>query len=577
MAAFRGGLLVCALAIGGCSVDREGLLVVHRDAGPADAALDAWPADSGGSLVEIGDDSFEDFRAGDLGASVANLYVRADGTVAPVLRWDVDGDGTGDVVAPSYFDGITHDLMTPVYLGGDGGFPEAGRVIELPTTAALGALAADLDGDGWTDVAFANHYSTATASYSVESVVYWGSAAGFAVASRTAFPTTAAYTVEAADLDHDGHLDLIVGSYSDVVAAPPVRVYWGDGARFASNRVTELAAEDAVDVCPADFDRNGWVDLFVTRYREGITRSTTSYLIPFDETGPLGATPFPTTAAHGCAVADLEADGYLDVIVTQFETDAGLALPSLVFHGTETGPSPSSPTEIDVSYPGRPRIADFDGDGRLDVLVPSSFSAGRRVTDSPVFFGDATGLRALEHLPGLGPYDADVRDFDGDGNPDVLLANRLDDVGSYGQPMYLYPGSPGTGFEEVEAELPGQSPVALLSRDWGDTYRRGGRELFVSRPMEMPDGASLERVAWEAKTPGGSAVRLQLRTAESLSDLETTSFSGPTGPEDWYDGTPSATPPARGRYVQYRAELRFTAAGGPRLERVTLGLREPRP
>src|SRR5690606_10210590 len=130
---------------------------------------------------------------------------------------------------------------------------------------------------------------------------------------------------------------------------------------------------------------------------------------------------------------------------------------------------------------------------------------------------------------GLGPYDADVRDFDGDGHLDVLLANRLDDLGAYGQPMYLYSGSPGTGFGDVEAELPGQSPVALLSRDWGHTYHRGGRELFVSRPMEMADGAVLERVEWEAETPGGSRVRLQLRTAASLSELETKSFAGPTG------------------------------------------------
>jgi hypothetical protein len=568
-------VLIGALLLGGCTIERHGLMIAPgRDAGPLDAdVLDT------GRVSTLSDDSFADFAAGDLGRSVANLYVRADGTVAPVLSGDANGDGHADVVVPYHLVPGTYDTTSRIYLGLDGAFAPA-RFIELPTRGAKHPLLADLDGDGFTDVVFANHYSvTAGATWAVPSVVYWGSTAGsFAARPPTNLPTVAAYAVEAVDLDHNGWLDLVFTSYSATFPSTPgVYVYWGRSTGFAPDDRLEIPATEIIDVCPADFDEDGWVDLFLPRrYSHAtVSNSTTSQLVRFVDGAPDVPVLFPTFAGSGCAVADLDGDDDLDIVMTQYWGAASEVVPSLVFWNRDGMPSPDEPGELAVTFPGRPTVADFDGDGWLDVFTPRSWRDGTYATMSPIFFGSAVGFGPpADRLPGSDARDADVRDFDGDGYVDVLLGNHSNDARAADVPLELFRGPVRDLVGVAEVSLPGSFSGALLPRDWGHTWDRTPFEHFVSRPLDAGRSVTAERISFAARTPRGTRVRLQLRSAPSLEDLEAAPWTGP--PDDaWHAISPSvvARSHAGHRYFQYRAELLFTAAGGPSLDTVTITYR----
>ena len=94
--------------------------------------------------------------------------------------------------------------------------------------------------------------------------------------------------------------------------------------------------------------------------------------------------------------------------------------------------SPLSPTLVEVGRhatgrgPAAVAIADLDGDGRLDAAVASQASG-----DVSVFLGQPAGrfseVAGSPFAAGPNPNDLAVADFDGDGAPDLALANHDSD------------------------------------------------------------------------------------------------------------------------------------------------------
>ncbi len=131
-----------------------------------------------------------------------------------VVATDLDNDGWLDLAFAQIVDN-SNDYTIGVRIhwnDGAGGFDPTPT--DLPGQGTAGLAAADLNGDGWLDLALAN-YTDGTGSYEIDSYVYWGSATGFDVADRDLFPTSGAHGVTTADLDLDGDLELIFANYQD--------------------------------------------------------------------------------------------------------------------------------------------------------------------------------------------------------------------------------------------------------------------------------------------------------------------------------------------------------------------------
>ena len=137
---------------------------------------------------------------------------------------------------------------------------------------------ADLDRNGWLDIIF-------TSTTNRELFIYWNGPQGFDNAHKTRLPTGVCATVEVADLNGDGYLEIVVPNLFDPNPSPDkpqsfggspqgnTFIYWGgpEGYSPASRQI--LPSIGNADVAVADLDRDGRLDLVLTSYHAGHTRS----------------------------------------------------------------------------------------------------------------------------------------------------------------------------------------------------------------------------------------------------------------------------------------------------------------
>lgn len=289
---------------------------------------------------------------------------------------DFNGDGIPDLVTTEAFDGSGKTVpvgicgstgpRVPVFLGSAlGSFtlnPPCLYAGRRPGSAA----AADFDEDGLTDlVVTISSYDNNT----VDRDTYFLSGKGNgSFAAGKVFVTEKSNHVFAADFNRDGHLDL----------AMPGRIYLGTGrGTFAPGPV--LAGGEAVgdvngDSIP-DVASLGTNNLFnpaddVVRVRLGQADGS---LIAFGVPLPTGTDPTVESHPLAVAIADLNGDGYGDVVVVNRETDdAAIYLrdPAATFYPRQNVSTAALAQNGTLSTSSRGlAIADWNKDGHLDIVV----------------------------------------------------------------------------------------------------------------------------------------------------------------------------------------------------------------
>jgi hypothetical protein len=402
------------------------------------------------ALAELNGDGHPDLVFANLAAAEPYLYIywgseqgpAADHklcleTKAPTSLYlnDLDGDGRTDILV-----GHAGAIPAEIFYNRDGGFVRN----ELSAKWVTGADAADLNGDGFVDLVLAVEISyqegkelTAVAipgmpaqgalqlgessSYFSASMVYWGSAAGFSDQQRTKLPTVGPQAVKIADLDGDGYQDLLFANRQDGKSFDvPSYIYWGSAEGYAPYQRTELQGFGAMDVEVVDANHDGTKDIVLVNRLSGKTGETLNSMIywgnPKGYFAPGFSTKLPAIAPMGNASADLNHDGYPDIVFCNQGSDA------YVYWGSANGYSPAERTELPV-HGYVCSIADVNRDGYLDLV----FSGKAPGTEANViiFWGDKKGFSAnRRHLVALGGISAEsnIGDVDGDGYLDLLIA-----------------------------------------------------------------------------------------------------------------------------------------------------------
>ncbi|MEJ7640102.1 MAG: CRTAC1 family protein, partial [Singulisphaera sp.] len=326
----------------------------------------------------------------------------------------------------------------------------------------MGCAAGDYDGDGHDDlyvtglgsaVLYRNRgdgtFEDVTAKTGVGSS-RWSTAAGFA------------------DLDGDGDLDLVAITYVDAdpedvpacrdferrpIHCPPGRfaaqydhLFRNDGEGTFTDVSREAGLEVAdgrgLGLAVADLDGDGDLDLYVAndavpdflfRNRGGLR---------FEEVGASSGVAFDgngqATASMGVVADDLDGDGLLDLLHTNFRNEGSTLLRNLgggLFEDATARSGLSAPSRLVTGFGAAALDADNDGD--LDLFVANGHVddqpwLGQPMAMPPHWYTASVGRFTLSAPSAVGPYfarrvvgrGAAAGDLDNDGRVDLVVVHR---------------------------------------------------------------------------------------------------------------------------------------------------------
>jgi hypothetical protein len=407
----------------------------------------------------------------------------------------------------------------------------------LLETTGCGAAFLDYDNDGWQDILLINgtHLTGLPQDRSPTSRLYRNNGDGtFADVTQKAGITRTGWgqSVAVGDYDNDGFDDVFIsyfgknalyhnngnGTFTDVADKAGValnRTRWGSGCAFL------------------DYDRDGYVDLFVASYIDLDLKTA-----PVPESGPClykgvmvacgppgltggvntlyrnngdgtftevsekaGIRKTNGTYGLGVLVADFDNDGWPDIYV------ANDSAPAALYHNNKNGTFTDIGIEAGCAFSmdGKPQAGmgvsagDYDHDGWLDIFK-TNFSGDTSTlyrNTGKAIFEDVTfpaGIGTTTRWLGWGCGFIDV---DNNGWADIFLVNghvypeveRLTTEAGYAQRKVLYRNLQNGRFEDISDRVGGpvMQPTAARGCAFGDYDNDGDIDILINPVNAMPE------------------------------------------------------------------------------------------
>jgi len=336
--------------------------------------------------VAIGDydnDGFDDIFISALGQSHL-FHNNGNGTFTDVTKsagmwgpsefstgaaWvDYDRDGKLDLVVANYvqwsqqgdlyctLDGTHKSYCTPEsYKGasvrlwhnlGNGKFGDATHKAGLsdPTSKSLGIAIVDYNDDGWPDILIANDTQPNKLYLNKHDGTFEDRGVPAGIGFSEDGVARAGMGVDAADYDHSGHASVLITNFANQM----VSLYHNEGNGLFVDEAPQSEIGRATLITLGfgcfffDYDNDGWPDIFVAdghieneieRVQKRVTYAEPPHLFhnlgggKFTEvTDQMGKGFDMPKVARGAAYADIDNDGFLDILLT---TNAG---PAYLFH-----------------------------------------------------------------------------------------------------------------------------------------------------------------------------------------------------------------------------------------------------
>ena len=331
------------------------------------------------------------------------------------------------------------------------------------------------------------------------------------------------------DYDNDGHLDiyfvngapLAVGGVSNPDALQPTnRLYRnnGDGTfTDTTHRAGVNATGYGIGCCVADYNNDSDSDLFVTNYGRNILYRNNGDGTFTDVTTDAGIAGEPRFSA-GCAFADYDNDGWLDMVVVNYVSvdlktapdcsQAGIPAycrpedfapePDVLYRNNGDGTFTDVTQDAGITSLGRGLGAiwtDVDNDSRLDLYIANDREPNflyRNNGDSTFTeLGELHGIARNEHGDVESSMGIDAADYDNDGDLDVILTHYQAETNT------LYQNDGNGIFWDITAQSRLSEPT-LLPLAWGtgfaDFDNDGWLDLFFANGHLHDNIAELEEV-----------------------------------------------------------------------------------
>lgn len=294
--------------------------------------------------------------------------------------------------------------------------------------------------------------------------------------------------------------------FTDITAAAGIKFVHFKG----NNGISINREEFGPGVCVADFDGDGWQDIYFVNGRDLYNRGISVRNALYHNNGDGTFTDVTEKAGvHGtgyglgCVWGDYDNDGFPDLFVTQYGRN-------VLYHNNGNGTFTDVTDKAGVagmesgSFHSGATFFDYDRDGKLDLYVGSyvaldpdgprycNIGSVRSSCPPSAYKGSAD---ALYHNNGDGTFTNVTRsanilqphgknlsvgaaDYDNDGWPDLFVAND-------GLAAYLYHNDHGKSFQEIAAPSgmafsASGSLMAAMCISLGDYDNDGWLDLYIS-------------------------------------------------------------------------------------------------
>jgi hypothetical protein len=338
---------------------------------------------------------------------------------------DLDGDGKRELAVANRISGTVSVLRNT---STSGAIDSSSFSMDADIATEIGAFSVvtgDLDGDTKPDLSVTNRDTgtiTVLRNTSISGSISFDPRVDFSAG-------VGARGLAIGDLDGDGKLDLAFVN-RDSATVSIFRNTSTSGSVSFAGKVDLATGSGPFNVAIGDLDGGGKPDLAVANRDAG----TVSVLRNTSTIGNIDLSSFAAsvefvvgTSPNDLAIGDLDGDSKLDLAVANLNSAT-----VSVLRNTSTGGSidlSSFAAKVDFGTGGNPfgvAIGDLDGDTKPD-LVTANFSNNRvsvlwnTSTSGSI---DASSFSENEEFAaGSGPRDVAMGDLDGDGKPDLAVAN----------------------------------------------------------------------------------------------------------------------------------------------------------
>ena len=409
------------------------------------------------------------------GADVSTDEIYSDGITLLMENGDpldINGDGNVDLAVASNRGGT--DERSRYYLGnGDGTF-SAGDVLTGGPSSEV--VAGDMNGDTFLDLVQGRR--------DLVSQLHLGDSFGGFLPDVDVSPdTNRVLDVAMGDLDGDTDLDIVMasGRPGGIPANPPQanRFYLNDGLGAFTGADISGDLDDTRSIELGDMDGDGDLDVIVGN-DETTLGSNRVYL---NQSIPSGTVSFAAGVDFGpdndqtskVLIGDLNDDGLLDIVALNHVSAVSPGTNRFFLNETAgtfaMGAEQSVSADLDNTGGGV--LADFDGDGDLDIAVANLIAAApassrnrlylnQFIETGTVSFAAGVDISADEHMS----RSMTAADINGDTFIDIVVGNQDDVIGVSGRDRrYLNNGTP-TPFTVAFTS----TPVAAATEGVAYTY-----------------------------------------------------------------------------------------------------------
>jgi uncharacterized membrane protein len=427
-----------------------------------------------------------------------------------VAAGDVNGDGNPDLVVTNQCadSACMGRGLVGVLLGqGDGTF----RSVVKYDSGGYGAFSVavgDVNGDGKPDLVVANVCANSNCTNGGSVAVLLGNGDGtFKAAMSYGSGGENAYSVAVDDVNGDGKPDLLVANYcadSECLTDGSVGVLFGNGdGTFRASVRYDSGAYHTVSVAVGDVNGDGKPDLLVASYcasSSNCANGSVGVLIGNGNGTFRAAVSYSSGGyeAQSVAVGDVNGDGKLDLLVANTicaPNDCAAGSVGVLLGNGDGSFQPVVTYDSGGFSAESVAVADVNGDGKPDLLVANTcatngaFNCVNGSVGVLLGTGDGTFQSAVSYgSDGTGASSVAVRDVNGDGKLDLFVANACGNNGNYGCMIgsvgVLLGNGNGTFKAAVIDASGGYEPYSVAA---GDVNGDGNPDLLVANECGNTD------------------------------------------------------------------------------------------